>query len=132
MKLEDRISKMHECRKCGRNCAQAVLMAFPDITGLSDETAAKITNALGSGVAATQEICGVPNAIAIAIGMTHSDTPADKAVSSKEARGLIDKFAALNGERLTCRDLKDNHDSKPCNLLIEEGIIILHDHFSQK
>lgn len=132
MELENRLAKMQECRKCGRNCAQAVIMAFPDLTGLSDDMAARITNALGSGVAATQEICGVPNAIAIAIGMTHSSAPAEKAASSKEAHALIDKFASMNQGRLTCKDLKGKNDPKPCDLLIEEGVRILHDHFSHK
>lgn len=131
MTLEERKEKALELRRKGYNCAQSVLMAFPDITGLDDASAAKICNALGSGVAATGEICGVPNAMAITIGMTLTDAPEDKVKAMKITKPLIEEFAASNQNRIRCADLKGKEGIRPCNDLILQGIEILHNHFAK-
>lgn len=130
--LPQRKEKALTLRAAGYNCAQSVLMAFGDITGLSDSEAARICNALGSGVAATGEICGVPNAMAITIGLIHTDNPTEKVASAKEARQLIETFAKLNKGRLRCIDLKGKEDIRPCDQLILQGIEILHTHFTSR
>ena len=42
----------------GYNCAQAVLLAFDDITGLDTKTAAALSSSLGGGMGRLREVCG--------------------------------------------------------------------------
>lgn len=127
--LEERLDTSRRLRKEGYNCAQSVIMVFDDVTGLDRATAAKISSALGSGVAGCGEICGVANAIALTIGMLHGSEPSDKISALKEARPLIDEFARSNGGCLACRDLKGKKDIAPCDELVFRGVEILDRHF---
>lgn len=128
--LTHRLDTAKECRKCGRNCAQAVLLACADLSGLDNDTAARISNALGSGVAATGEICGVANAIAIVAGMQCNSNPESKATATKIAKPLVEQFAEMNDGKLRCADLKFPGAPKSCEQLIAEGIEILHNSLS--
>ena len=42
----------------GYNCAQAVLLAFSDMTGLDQSFAAKMISSFGGGVGRLREVCG--------------------------------------------------------------------------
>lgn len=124
--LEQRLQRASELRGRGYNCAQCVIMAFNDITGLDDATAARIGAGLGAGVAGLGEICGVPNAIAVVQGMAGGPEPADKKTAMARAKAVIDRFAEANGGCLRCRDLKHPGAPKGCDALIAEGITMLH------
>lgn len=126
MTLEERKAKALELRRQGYNCAQTVIMVFPDVTGLDEATAARIASGLGSGVGATGEICGVANAMAICEGMRHGSEASEKAAAAKAAGCLCRDFAAANGNRIACRDLKGKEGVRPCNELILQGIEIFH------
>lgn len=129
MTKEERIEKANALRAQGYNCAQAVLMCFEDKTGIPENLAASLSSALGSGVAATGEICGVANAIAIAVGATYDAAPENKAKASKEAREVVDRFACENGNCLRCVDLKGK--GRTCNALVAQGVELLHNHFDR-
>lgn len=124
---DKRIEKACRLRAQGYNCAQAVLMCFDDVTGIPENLAASMTSALGSGVAATGEICGVANAIAIAVGSTYGPEPEHKLAAAKEARKVVSAFAGENGNCLRCVELKGLKRS--CNDLVAQGVELLADHF---
>ena len=42
----------------GYNCAQAVAVAFTDVTGLTEGQAAKMASAFGGGMGRMREVCG--------------------------------------------------------------------------
>ena len=42
----------------GYNCAQAVLCAFDDLTGLDRETSARLASSFGGGMGRMREVCG--------------------------------------------------------------------------
>lgn len=126
MTLQQRLELARNLRKNGRNCAQTVLMAFPDITGLSDDMAARISNSLGSGIGMQREICGVPTAMAITDGMRFEGSPEAKPRVYASANKLLEKFRHLNDNKITCRELKKPGAPKSCDQLIMEGIEILH------
>lgn len=130
MTKQERIDKANALRAQGYNCAQAVLMCFEDATGVPDAAAASLTSALGSGVAATGEICGVANAMAIAVGATYGPEPSHKAAASKEAREVVNAFACDNGGCLRCVELKGLR--RTCNALVAQGVEMLHDHFAAR
>ena len=124
MTTQERIDKALGLRKEGYNCAQTVMMAFPDATGVDDNTAAVMTASLGGGVACG-EICGVANAIAIAQGfITGDDSPTGKKKAMPAAKHLLDEFSRPFGGCLTCRELKGKC-GKTCEELIAAGINIL-------
>lgn len=121
--LEQRIEKVKELRKQGYNCSQCVMLAFPDVHGFDDETAARLTAACGGGMACG-EICGVATAISMLTGMGSWKAPSDKAATYKSVRGLLDGFRSGFGA-LTCRELKAA--GRSCNELIVTGVRMLHE-----
>ena len=121
---EERIDKALALRKEGYNCAQAVMMAFPDITGIDDKTAALMTAPLGAGVACG-EICGVANAMAIVQGFITADpNPDGKKKAMPAAKQLLTEFSKPFGGCITCRDLKGKC-GKSCDELVASGVRIL-------
>lgn len=126
MNLTERKALAAELRAKGYNCAQCVLMAFPDITGLDADTAARVAAGLGSGVGAMGEICGVANAMAIAEGLTGGSAPADKKSAAARSHALCSAFAEANDGRITCRCLKSPGARRSCDQLIQQGVEILH------
>lgn len=121
---EERIDKALTLRKEGYNCAQTVMMAFPDATGVDDKTAAVMTASLGAGVA-SGEICGVANAIAIAQGFITADSsPLSKNKAMPATKKLLEEFSRPFGGCLSCRELKGKC-GKSCEELIASGISIL-------
>lgn len=132
MTLQERKDKMLALRKEGYNCAQSLIMCFPDITGFDDDTVARLTAGLGSGVGAMGEICGAANAMALIAGTRFSSSATDKGPAAKEVNALCRIFADTNGGRITCRDLKGKPGIRPCNALIEQAIEILHSRYCQQ
>ena len=92
----------------GYNCSQSVLLAFSDITGLDDATAAKLASSFGGGLGRMREVCGTVSAAAMILGLTKgysdpTDTEAKKE-HYKLVREFADRFKAQNGS-IICRDL---------------------------
>lgn len=52
----DRSEQAAECHGHGYNCAQAVLLAFVDKTGLAHDQCARLTAGLGGGVGQLREL----------------------------------------------------------------------------
>lgn len=128
---EERQRKAAALRKQGYNCAQCVLMAFNDVTGLDDSLAARLASALGSGVGAHGEICGVANAMAIIEGTLHGPEASEKVPASKGARAVCQRFIDENEGRIRCRDLKSQPGVRPCDELIAQGIAIFNEHLEE-
>ncbi len=128
MTLEERKNISRNLRLQGYNCAQSVLLAFEDKTGMDAATAAKISSGLGSGFG-TGEICGVISGMALAQGMTQDADPKSKMKSAKTAASLAREFANLNQGRMRCCELKGKEGIRPCNELVEQGVEILHNYF---
>ena len=54
----DHGTKAAELFLSGSNCAQAVIVAFCDVTGLEPEFAAKLSCSFGGGMGRLREVCG--------------------------------------------------------------------------
>ena len=104
----------------GCNCAQAVLLAFSDLTGLDEGTAMKLSASFGGGMGKLREVCGALSGAFMAAGMIYADdhvpTLEDKAAHYDKIRGLANRFKEENGSYL-CRELLDgipvSKDSAP-------------------
>ena len=129
MTLEERkvLGKLLHGR--GYNCAQCVLLAFEDKTGLESATASRLAMGLGAGVGAQGEICGAITGMAIGLGLMRGEDPAGKGAVNKEVRQLTDKFKERNCDYVRCHDLKKK-GKRPCDALISDAIEILDNHIS--
>ena len=92
----------------GCNCAQAVLLAFSDLTGLDEGTAMKLSASFGGGMGKLREVCGAVSGAFMAAGMIYADdhipTQEAKAAHYEKIRNLATRFKEENGSYL-CREL---------------------------
>ena len=94
----------------GCNCAQAVLLAFSDRTGLDEATAMKLSASFGGGMGKLREVCGAVSGMFMAAGMIYADdhvpTQEAKAAHYEKIRTLAARFKEENGSYI-CRELLD-------------------------
>lgn len=130
LSLSDRLEKALEARKKGFNCAQSLLMAFPDVTGLPESSCARIGMALGAGCGCG-ETCGVFSATAILVGMNTEGKADEKTSTYDIMHRLKSNFIQSHGY-LRCSDIKECPNRKSCNEIIFMGVETLHNHFSEE
>lgn len=92
----------------GYNCAQAVAVAFCDVTGLDEKTAAKQASGFGGGVGGMREVCGAVSGMVMVLSHLYGyDDPADNG-GKKRVYGNIQELAdAFEKEcgSVICREL---------------------------
>ena len=100
----------------GYNCAQAVAVAFCDVTGLDKEFAAKMVSAFGGGMGRLREVCGAVSGMYFVLGHLYGyHTPGDDEVKKAlyaQVQELAGKFRVENGS-IVCRDILKNPPSDP-------------------
>ena len=103
----------------GYNCAQSVAVAFCDVTGLDEKTAARMVSAFGSGMGRLREVCGAVSGMFFVLSWLYGyDTPGDD-VSKKalytDVQALAGQFREKCGS-IICREILDNPptDPTPC------------------
>ena len=55
----------------GYNCAQAVVLAFCDVTGLDEKTALRISSSFGGGMGRLREVCGACSGMFMVAGLLY-------------------------------------------------------------
>jgi len=110
--------------KEGFSCSQAVLAAFSDEFRIPRETALRIAQGFGGGMARMAETCGALTGAFMVIGLKHGKTRAkDDAAKEKTyalCLELARRFRARHGS-LRCRDLLH------CDIGTPEGAKIARD-----
>ena len=105
---QEKMDKAKDLFLAGANCAQAVLCAFTDETGLDTETSMKIASGFGGGMARMREVCGAVSGMFMAYDMicgTASFTDKDaKDALYKKLQALAEEFKKENSS-LICREL---------------------------
>ncbi len=101
----------------GSNCAQAVLLAFGDLTGLDDALAARISSGFGGGVARMREVCGAVSGMVMVADLLYGYIDPGENDSAKKAhyqriQALAAAFQAEAGS-IVCRDILKNPPSDP-------------------
>jgi len=100
--------KAMEYFKQGYNCAQSVMAAFSDITGLDFTTTLKIASSFGGGMGRLREACGAVTGMFMVAGLIYGyDSPSSKLAKTEHYRliqYLAAKFREENGS-IVCRDL---------------------------
>lgn len=100
----------------GYNCAQAVAIAFCDLTGYSETETARLASPFGGGMGRMREVCGAVSGMFMVLGMLYgydgSADDAEKKVLYARVQGLAEKFRAETGS-IICRDILKNPPSDP-------------------
>ena len=90
------------------NCAQAVLEAFGDVTGLEKSLAAKLASSFGGGMGRLREVCGAVSGMSLIAGfLAPCPDPAvrqAKAATYALVQEFAERFRAENGA-IVCREL---------------------------
>ena len=100
----------------GYNCAQAVAVAFCDVTGLEPDFAAKMASSFGGGMGRMREVCGAVSGMLMVLGLLYGyDTPGDdagKKLQYQAVQALSSQFREQTGS-IICREILKNPPSDP-------------------
>ena len=100
----------------GYNCAQAVAVAFCDVTGLDVDFTARMASSFGGGMGRMREVCGAVSGMLMVAGLLYGyDTPGDD-VSKKKHYTLVQTLSSKFREEvgsIVCREILKNPPSDP-------------------
>ena len=100
----------------GYNCAQAVSVAFCDLTGLEETVAAKQASAFGGGMGGLREVCGAVSGMLMVLSHLYGyDSPTDDQAKKQvysQARELAEQFREQTGS-IICREILKNPPLDP-------------------
>lgn len=94
--------------KSGYNCAQSVVLAYSDITGMSEEFAAKVSAPYGGGMGRLREVCGAVSGMTMVAGFIAPNSQPNDNENKKKCyavvQSLAEAFRQENGY-IVCREL---------------------------
>ena len=100
----------------GYNCSQSVVVAFCDVTGLSEAFAAKLSSSFGGGMGRMREVCGAVSGMLTVAGLLYGySTPGDDAAKRAHytlVQALAGQFREEHGS-IICREILKNPPSDP-------------------
>ena len=101
----------------GCNCAQAIVVAFSDVTGLERDFAAKFSSSFGGGMGRMREVCGAVSGMLMVAGLLYGYADPGAGDCNKKAhyalvQDLSGKFREEVGS-IVCREILKNPPSDP-------------------
>ena len=99
----------------GYNCAQAVALAFCDLTGFSKEQTAKMLAAFGGGFGRLREVCGAVSGMTFVYGCLYgyeAPNPEAQMKVYETEQALAAQFKEKAGS-IVCREILKNPPSNP-------------------
>ena len=99
----------------GYNCAQAVAMAFSDVTGWTQQEAAKMASSFGGGMGRLREVCGAVSGMLLVAGHLYGYAAPDPEQSREHyarVQLLAEQFRQQAGS-IICREILKNPPSDP-------------------
>ena len=100
----------------GYNCAQAVAVAFSDVTGLDEKLSARLASSFGGGMGRMREVCGAVSGMLMVVSQLYGDDRPDDEQGKKELYALVQKLAGQFREQngsIICRELLESPSSDP-------------------
>lgn len=94
--------------KEGYNCSQAVVLAFSDVLGIDDKTAAMLSSSFGGGMGRLREVCGAVSGMFIVVGILKGYSDPKSGTEKTEHYALIQRLAARFREEngsIICNEL---------------------------
>lgn len=86
----------------GKNCSQAVFMAFATDLGLTEKVASAVSVGLGGGVGRMREVCGAISGSAMVVGLKYPEL--SKAEVYEKVQLIADEFKKTN-HSIVCKEL---------------------------
>ena len=107
--IEERVEKAKKLfKEDGYNCCQAVVLAYNDVFGIDDETAAALASGFGGGFGRMREVCGSVSGMVLLAGLISpaSDPSIKSGRTSNYAlvQDMAASFKELNGS-IVCKEL---------------------------
>lgn len=99
----------------GYNCAQAVVVAFCDVTGMDEKQAARLASSFGGGMGRMREVCGAVSGMLMVAGDLYGyDSAASEGKMEHYAlvQDLAGKFREQAGS-IICREILKNPPTDP-------------------
>ena len=100
----------------GYNCAQAVSIAFCDLTGLDEKTAARAISGFGGGFGRLREVCGADSGMTAVASILYGYDGTEDDNAKKATYQLVQDLAGQFRERcgsIICREILKNPPSDP-------------------
>ena len=100
----------------GYNCAQAIAVAFRDVTGLEADYAAKMASSFGGGMGRMREVCGAVSGMLLVAGLLYGYSSPDDNNGKKAHYCLVQELAGYFREEIgsiVCREILKNPPSDP-------------------
>lgn len=101
----------------GSNCAQAIVVAFSDVTGLEKDFAAKISSSFGGGMGRMREVCGAVSGMLMVAGLLYGyDDPGEEDINKKNHYKLVQELSGKFRDEIgsiVCREILKNPPSDP-------------------
>ena len=100
----------------GYNCAQAVAVAFCDVTGLDEALSARLSSSFGGGIGRLREVCGAVSGMVMVAGVLYGYDDAKDDEAKKAHYELVQRLAGEFREKMgtiICRELLENPPSDP-------------------
>lgn len=92
----------------GYNCAQSVVFAYKEYSGIDEISLLKTVSALGGGIGRLRETCGAVSGMAVVCGWLRGYAEPSDTQTKKDLYVLVQRlageFKAINGA-LSCREL---------------------------
>ena len=107
--IEERVEKARRLfKEGGYNCCQAVVLAYNDLFGMDDNTAAALSSGFGGGMGRMREVCGSVSGMVMLAGLLKpACDPMDKAARTGNyalVQEVAGEFKAMNGS-IICKEL---------------------------
>ncbi len=99
----------------GYNCAQAVAVAFCDVTGLDHKQTAKMLSPFGGGFGRQREVCGAVSGMCFVLGTLYgyeAPDPDRQLAVYEDVQQLCRKFREKAGS-IICREILNDPPSDP-------------------
>ena len=100
----------------GYNCAQAVAVAFCDVTGMEPKATAKLASSFGGGMGRMREVCGAVSGMLMVAGILYGYDAADDEKAKMSHYALVQNLAGQFREQvgsIICREILKNPPSDP-------------------
>lgn len=107
--IEERVEKAKRLfKEGGYNCCQAVVLAYNDVFGIDDNTAAALSSGFGGGMGRMREVCGSVSGMVLLAGLLKpAADPSDKAARTGNyalVQEVAAEFKTMNGS-IICKEL---------------------------
>lgn len=109
MDIEERVEKAKRLfKEGGYNCCQAVVLAYNDIFGIDDETAAAMSSGFGGGMGRMREVCGSVSGMVMLAGLIRPATDPTvkdwRTANYALVQEMAGEFKGINGS-IVCKEL---------------------------